>query len=246
MTKHIGETWTNSVGDKATIVQYVKYNEVYVQFEGYKETVCYRYNNLKNGQFKNPFAPLIYGVGYIGVGKYVTKINGKRTRYYEVWVSMIRRCYSGESRFSAWHDCIVEDEWHNFQTFAKWYEENYYEVDNDVMCLDKDILNKGNKVYSSKTCCFVPNRVNTLLINCRNARGDLLLGVHMQDDYYIVQCCNDGKQEYVGLYYSKNDAFKAYKVYKENIIKNVARRYKDIIPQKVYDALMSWQIEISD
>ena len=68
----------------------------------------------------------------------------------------------------------------------------------------------------------------------------------MQDDYYIVQCCNDGKQEYVGLYYSKNDAFKAYKVYKENIIKNVARRYKDIIPQKVYDALMSWQIEISD
>lgn len=246
MSKHNGEVYSNSSNDIATIVRYVNYNEVYVVFEGHEEEVRFRYNNLKNGEFKNPFAPSVCGVGYIGIGQYRTRVDGKRTRCYETWRDMLRRCYGDRVEYSAYHDCSVDESWYNFQTFAKWYYDNYYEVDGDKVCLDKDILIKGNRVYSANTCCFVPNKINTLLINCRRARGVLPLGVHKQDEYYIVQCCNNGTQEYIGIYYTENDAFEAYKTYKEHIIRNVANDYKEITPQKVYDALMSWHIELND
>lgn len=246
MTKHVGETYRNNLNDVATIIRYVNYNEVYVVFDGHEEEVKFRYNNLKNGEFKNPFTPSVCGVGYIGVGKYKTRIDGKKTKCYETWRDMLRRCYGDRPNYSTYCGCKVDESWHNFQTFAQWYDNNYYEFHGDKMCLDKDILVKGNKLYSANTCCFVPNRINTLLINCKRARGDLPLGIHRQDEYYVVQCSDNGIQEYVGIYHTKDDAFKAYKTHKEHIIKSVANDYKDIIPQKVYDALMSWCIEIND
>ena len=38
----------------------------------------------------------------------------------------------------------------------------------EVMNLDKDILIKGNKLYSPNTCCFVPKRLNILFVNTNN------------------------------------------------------------------------------
>ena len=32
---------------------------------------------------------------------------------------------------------------------GKWISENYYEVPGEKMCLDKDILKKGNKIYTT-------------------------------------------------------------------------------------------------
>ena len=46
------------------------------------------------------------------------------------------------------------------------------------MHLDKDILCKGNKVYSSETCVFVPARINSIILNSQNRRGDLPVGVN--------------------------------------------------------------------
>ena len=61
-------------------------------------------------------------------------------------------------------DCSVYEGWHNFQNFAKWYEDNYYEIEEEQMHLDKDILVKGNKVYSPDTCVFVPETINGLFV----------------------------------------------------------------------------------
>lgn len=103
-----------------------------------------------------------YGVGYIGEGAY--KISFKRVFYphYIYWRTMMKRCYSDHfhTQFPTYKDCSVVKDWHNFQNFAKWYDENYYEIGEEMMHLDKDILVKGNKVYSPETCVFVPQSIN--------------------------------------------------------------------------------------
>ncbi len=95
----------------------------------------------------------------------------KRVRmcsFYRAWSGMLRRGYSAQykEKHPTYKDVTVCKEWHLFSNFKKWMEEQPWEG----MCLDKDLLVKGNKEYSPSTCAFVPNRVNTLLIDHGNAR----------------------------------------------------------------------------
>ena len=144
------------------------------------------------------------------------------------------------------------EEWCNFQNFAKWYENNYYEVESEVMNLDKDILVKHNKIYSPDTCIFVPHRINTLFIKRQNDRGESVIGTNLYKGKYRVHChminpkTGKSKEEYLGYYDSQEKAFEIYKYYKERNIKEVADYYKSLIPQKLYDALYDYEVEITD
>ena len=51
---------------------------------------------------------------------------------------------------------------------------------------------------------------------------------------------------HVGTYASISEAFQAYKQYKEKEIKRIADEYKNKIPQKLYDALYAYEVEITD
>jgi hypothetical protein len=102
------------------------------------------------------------GTGFVGVGKYKTSIKQKPTKMYSVWKSMLRR----------YKDCSVDSQWCNFQVFAKWHEKNYNPETMKGWHLDKDILVKGNKIYSPKTCCFVPFQINSLFANVTKHKGD--------------------------------------------------------------------------
>jgi hypothetical protein len=121
----------------------------------------------------------LHGVGYLGKGEYKSFENGKNTRQYMIWYSMINRCYNEKyhKKLPTYKDCTVSEEWHNFQNFASWYDQNYYEVNGEKMALDKDILIKGNKVYSSETCIFVPQFINSLFTKCNAIRGEFPIGV---------------------------------------------------------------------
>ena len=121
-------------------------------------------------------------------------------------------------------------------------------VKNQRMCLDKDILHKGNKIYSDETCCFVPEKINTLLIKCDKSRGDCPIGVtyRKRDKIYEVNCSNGEGSDYLGRFDNINDAFHIYKVHKEKIIKQRADEYKQYLPQNVYEALYNYQVEITD
>ena len=61
-------------------------------------------------------------------------------------------------------ECTVCQEWWNFCNFEKWYDEHYYEIEDEIMDLDKDILFKGNKEYGPNTCCVIPHYINTCLL----------------------------------------------------------------------------------
>ena len=173
-----GETNYNTFGDKIEIIKYNGALEITVKFDnGYLlET---DYNNFKKGMIRSPYSKTIYKKGYLGEGKYKPSINNIPTIQYMYWKSILSRCYNEKSlkKNPTYIDCEVHSEWHNFQNFAKWFDENYYKVNNEVMCLDKDILCKNNKVYSSKNCVFVPNNINIMFTKRQNYRGKYPIGV---------------------------------------------------------------------
>lgn len=196
---------------------------------------------------------MIYNIGYIGEGPYKIRINGKKTTSYIVWEQIIRRCYSAkqqETTSKSYVDCEVCEEWHNYQNFAQWYEENYYEVPGQHMQVDKDILIKGNKVYSPDTCAIIPQYINTLFIRNNRKRGQYPIGVYYNKraKKYEAMYKIDGKNKHIGYYTSVNDAFLTYKEYKEDHIKQIADEYfsNGYITEQVYNAMYAWEVEFTD
>ena len=95
---------------------------------------------------------------------------------------MIRRCYSNEYKEKAptYENCTSCREWLNFQVFAKWYHLN--RLSDDVKYqLDKDIINRGNKVYSPENCALVPRHINNIILDNKLKRGELPIGVFSSD-----------------------------------------------------------------
>ena len=167
---------------------------------------------------------------------------------------MLTRCYDPkfQKKYSTYKECKVEEYLLNFQHMGKWINENYYEVPGEEMCLDKDILYKGNKVYSRNTCIFVPKRINVLFVKHDKARGDCPIGVKLTPSgNYIARCKNRyGERTYLGSYSTKEEAFQAYKEYKEKVIKEVIDSYEGKIPEPFYSrlkkAMYNYKVEIDD
>ena len=252
-----GEERVNSFGSKMVIVGYRMNRDIDVYFPEYDWTFKNAtYKEFKNGGIKCPYEKRTFGVGYIGEGKYKSRENGKKTKCYKVWHDMLRRCYDEKfhEKYPTYKDCKVYEEWHNFQNFAEWYYNNYYEIKGEVMCLDKDILNKGNKIYSPDTCVFVPNNINVLFTKRDNNRGDYPLGVsyNKQDKKFQATCSiydfkeNKTKLKHLGYYNTPEKAFETYKQFKEKHIKKVADYYKGLIPKKLYDSMYNYKVDIND
>lgn len=251
---HIGEVRINAYGSKITIIYYKNNRDITVEFDNGYIKQC-RYGHFKSGKVKSPYCKSVCNIGYLGEGKYNTIENGQLTNYYEVWRSMIKRCYNNicQNKQPSYKHCIVCEEWHNFQNFAKWFEENYYEVkDSGKMHLDKDILHKGNKVYSPETCVFVPQRINELFVQCNANRGNYPIGVYYnkQNKKFTTEINGIINGKHKRIYSSsKNtpeEAFYAYKEFKEKYIKQVADEYIDRIPSKLYEAMYKWEVNIDD
>jgi hypothetical protein len=193
----------------------------------------------------NPYHPSIYNIGYIGVGVYKTGSEGKMTKIYESWVRTFKRCYDIKTQQNqpTYIDCSIHSDWHNFQNFAKWYEYNYVEG----FALDKDILVKGNKIYSHETCCFVPSQINLLFTKCNRARGKYPIGVsYHKGKNKFISSVSKHKQVHLGYFNTPEEAFEAYKIAKEAWIKELANKYKDQITEACYQALINYKIEITD
>ena len=55
-----------------------------------------------------------------------------------------------------------------------------------------------------------------------------------------------GKKEHLGSFNTEIEAFKAYKTAKESFVKEQAEKWKGEIDGRAYEALMSYQVEITD
>jgi hypothetical protein len=200
-----------------------------------------RHEKFKVGNVKNKNTPFLFGRGYIGFGIYNSQNN---IIAYDKWRGIFERCYNlAPNRIKkSYVNCEVHSYWYNFQNFAKWFDENYI----NGFELDKDILFKGNKFYGPETCCFVPRKINNLFVSKKSQRGNYPLGSCMDGNKIKTVVNIDGKCVNLGRHTDVKEAFNAYKIAKEQNIKNVANKFKNQITPKCYDALMNWTIDIND
>ena len=251
----VGEISYNKFGSKMVISKYRNNKDIDVYFPEYdwifKHT---QYTAFKKGTIKCPYEERCFGMGYLGEGEYKVSENGKITDEYNIWYSMLQRCYDPkyQEKYSTYKGCKVENFFLNFQYMGEWIKENYYKIPGEKMCLDKDILCKGNKIYSRSTCIFVPHRINSLFTKRDNDRGDSPIGTTPNSSgNYQARCHNkNGKKICLGVYSTKEEAFQAYKQYKEKVIKEVIDSYEGKIPEPYYSklkaAMYNYKVEIDD
>lgn len=183
---------------------------------------------------------MVYGVGINDIRsiKSTELVEGVRQilwrcPYYEVWLSVLQRCYSDNfhKQYPTYLGCTVEPSWLLFSEFKSWMASQDW-VGNR---LDKDILVKGNKHYSPTTCCFVPNYVNTCLLLSQASRANLPIGVslyhHNSSNPKIYKAVIKNRRygkdtEVLGRFFTPSEAHKAWQVKKIEIIKLVIDDYK--------------------
>lgn len=160
-----GTVWESNNYGSFKIVEYITSKKILISFlaTGYRRIVTL--HHIKSGEVADKLHRSVYGVGYIGDGLFSSCNKGKTPKSYECWVNMYTRCYSEiyQKEFPTYKGCTVAEEWHNFQNFAKWFEENYIEG----YQLDKDIKVEGNKIYGPDTCMFVSNQENSEKANAK-------------------------------------------------------------------------------
>lgn len=169
---------------------------------------------------------------------------------YNVWVSMIGRCYTTNTRPTdkSYIGCEVCPDWLTYSNFHNWF----YDPNNGYVKgynLDKDIISKGNKIYSPSTCCFIPQELNKVFTKRKSRRGEFPIGVIIsKSGKYDSRIKINKKDYYLGVYNTVEEAFNAYKNAKERHIRNVAEKYfqEGKITERVYNALMKYEVEITD
>lgn len=251
-TKRIGEIFYNNYGEYFKIIEYVNAKNVTVRTNNGNILYECIYGNLKKGNIKDYFNPTIFEIGFYGAKKPI-----KREYPYSIWFRMMERCYSNspiireKQRF--YDGCSVSKEWHNYQNYKKWYYDNLWTED-IKLCVDKDIINKGNKIYGENHCVLVPYQINNLFVKANVVRGECPIGVNKTPNGHFRAYCNmevSGKKKQIclGTYEDMTTAFLKYKLFKESYIKQLADKYKSKyknFPQKLYDAMYKYEVEESD
>jgi len=192
---------------------------------------------------------LVYGVGW-NDGKYLVFTEGGKTACYRVWGGMLERSYSPkiQEKQPTYNGCSVSE---NFKSYTYFHEWCLKQIGFGVkgFQLDKDLLVRGNKVYSESNCVFLPQEINKLLTKREACRGGLPIGVSLRPQWNRFSAqgtFGDFHKKHLGFFDSAQEAFIRYKQVKEAYIKFKAEQWKEFIDPRAYAALIAYEVLIAD
>lgn len=247
-------------GSKCTVIDYRDANHVTVKFDsGYITNA--KWYRLVEGTVKDKFT---YQISYLNeiLDANPYDGHGKETKGYREFHNMHIRCFDKQYKKQrpTYNDVTCCEEWNYFSNYLSWREQQpnlkYLEDTGKRFELDKDILKKGNKIYSPENCCLVPATVNQVFNRHVRHRGDLPIGVTWNSNRtYVIAKWNDPIENraywsttYPATMEGIQIAFNEYKIHKEEIIKKVAQIELDkkTITKECYDAMMQYEVEFTD
>lgn len=251
ISNRLGEiVFYNNCNQKCKIINYRGAIDIDIQFEDGTIIRNAEYSNFKRQSYRNPNCPIMGSkYGYlIGQGMYST-INSVEIK--TAHKGMFERCYDDKAlkKHPTYFGCRICEEWLNFQLFAEWFSNNKW-TNEEKLYVDKDILIKGNKLYSPETCILVPSKINKLFIKSDSMRNGLIGTYVNKNGRYLAQCnygCKTNRN--IGTFDTEIEAFNAYKDVKESYIKQVADEYANKysnFPKQLYNAMYSYKVEITD
>lgn len=242
--------YTSQKGCTYKVIEYVNKSKVLVEIQDeFKHRFWTSRKSVLNGNIRNPYLRSVQGIGYMGVGKYKSKVDGNNTKAYSAWNDMFRRCYCPVklAKNPTYTSCTVNEVWHNFQNFAGWF---YSQPGCELKWqLDKDLKLKGNTEYSPERCTLLPADINITLALHRGKKKHLPPGVHEAKDsgrYSGNLLIGDAKKGKFKYYDTPEEAFQEYKYFKEIRVKWLADKFKDLLNTETYDLLYAWEINIDD
>lgn len=231
--QRIGYIFINKQGSTFKVIEYINTRNVLVEAQDkFKFKKWTTWSNISTLNVKNPYHPDVFGAGITGNQIPIIE-NGKPTKEYNTWHHMLRRCFDEKWKieYPYYKDVTCCEEWLYYPNFYNWLhgQENFEKWKSITKsALDKDILLKGNKLYSPDRCFLVTQRVNSLFTNRRNYRGNLPVGITLNTGNnvtrpYEASVFVNGKNKYIGIYTTPEKGFYlGYKPEKERIIKQVA------------------------
>ena len=238
---------TNNYGD-VVVLEYNNTRDVTIKFLNTGNIHKTGTTEIKKGEIRDNEAFPRYMVGVMDIPNELRR-GQQIPREYSIWNGVRQRCYNENIRHlnPSYQEVEMSENFKRYSYFKEWCNKQIG-FDQDGWHLDKDILSKDNKVYSEDTCCFVPPEINSLITKANRIRGKYPIGIYedKQAGKFKVRISVEGKQKHIGRYYCEKEAFNAYKQAKEAYIKEVANRWKGQIDPKVYEALMNWNVEITD
>ena len=250
----IGKVCKSKSSGDFKILKYNDAKDVEIQFINTGFEMVARLGHIRNGNVKDPYAASVHGVGVTGTKYPITVNGGVLTKEYILWKNMLQRCYNDtlKKKYPTYKDCEVSENFKSYEYFYEWcHEQIGFGVDGNgnPFQLDKDLLIKGNKVYSESTCVFIPSEINSLLTKCTASRGEYLIGVSWLDKGKAFEARvskRKGKREHLGYFKTEIEAFNAYKTAKETFVKEQANKWKLQIDERAYKALMNYEVNIDD
>lgn len=166
------------------------------------------------------------------INDYPTTMDDGVLKIYSVWKAIIARCFNDniKEKKKCYKKARLCEEWHIFTNFLSWYLNNRVEG----WHIDKDIIIKGNKVYSPDTCCFVPNEINSFFAH--NSRNIVPKGfsTNKKHNKFISSISNK-------VFDNESDAYKCFCLDKEIKAKRLAEKYKDNLDIRVYNRLINYK-----
>jgi hypothetical protein len=252
VTVRAGEKGFTKYGDEYVAIEDQNGRKVTIEFQDDAKYTYHVYEqNFRSGNVHNPYNRRVFGVGYVGDGPYLSKKPGnKKYPEYQTWSNMIMRCYRDtyQATHTSYIGCSVDPEWHDYQNFAKWWNENFYTIPGERMDFDKDLLFKGNRVYAPEKCCIIPHRLNLLFMRRTQKEKSTPTGIleTSSGKYYATYGATGKTNGRAGPFDTLEEAFAEYKKIKESAIRAMVEQYKDEIPKHVYNAALNWRVEITD
>lgn len=251
---HIGQKFKTNSGWEGEVIDYTSCYEVGVKWQD-GSIEYHPAGHIKNGGIKPLLQPSVADVGYVGIGRFSSRLKKSGVNapeeIYGYWQRMIVRCFNPNEIIKntgrRYIFVNVHKDWHNFQNFAEWaiHQPNW----NLGHELDKDLLGTGYE-YSSENCTFLPATINSFLSERWSKEvHDLPIGVQYLKPGtsgakvgYVSRCHTDKGREYLGYFDDPMDAYFAYKKAKEAYARVLADKFKTVITPIAYEKLKTFEL----